>query len=272
MSIPYTYLIGWSDHNLWYYGVRYAKTCNPNDLWVTYFTSSKKVREYREQFGEPNIRQIRKVFSTTKSAKVWEDKVLARLKVCNNPKWINQSNNYSFASVDKSWNDGLTKNTDNRLQNISNKISAKRKEKYWKSGDYIRSTDQVIKNRMFQITRNNPNFIFETYDLFAEYCNKEYVSGKSITDISKSVNVGMVTVKLAIEHQTGDMPIIDQSWSKLKKNNPELPFDDYKDLCDYLYSEILIKGRKRFHLRKELNISEDAIRRAIRVSEATRCL
>ena len=123
MSIPYTYLIGWSDHNLWYYGVRYAKDCNPSDLWTTYFTSSKDVILYRNQLGEPDIREIRKVFNNTKSSKLWEDKVLARLNVKNNPKWINRSNNYSFKGIDKSWNEGLTKETDVRVKNNGIKSS-----------------------------------------------------------------------------------------------------------------------------------------------------
>lgn len=33
---PYTYLIGWSKHNKFYYGVRYAKNSNPKELWITY--------------------------------------------------------------------------------------------------------------------------------------------------------------------------------------------------------------------------------------------
>ena len=44
--IPYTYIIGWSSLNKWYYGVRYAKNCKPEDLWKTYFTSSKHVKEF----------------------------------------------------------------------------------------------------------------------------------------------------------------------------------------------------------------------------------
>jgi hypothetical protein len=40
MSIyqPYTYLIGWSEHDLWYYGCEYGrwrKTANPENLWIT---------------------------------------------------------------------------------------------------------------------------------------------------------------------------------------------------------------------------------------------
>jgi len=97
---------------------------------------------------------------------------------------------------------------------------------------------------MDQIIKNNPNFLFNTYRLFSEFCNKEYVSGKSITDLSKYLIVDMATIKLAIEFISGDIPVIDQSWTKLKKNNPSLPFNNYKELCDYLYSEIIIRGRK----------------------------
>ena len=53
--------------------------------------------------------------------------------------------------------------------------------------------------------------------------------------------------------------------------NPNLPFNNYKELCDYLYTEIKIKNRKTWHLQKELNISNDAIKRAIRFSEANHC-
>ncbi len=60
--IPYTYIIGWSLYNKYYYGVRYAKNCNPNDLWKTYFTSSKYVKEFRNNHGEPDIIQVRKTF------------------------------------------------------------------------------------------------------------------------------------------------------------------------------------------------------------------
>ena len=93
MSIyqPYTYLIGWSNHNKWYYGVRYAKNCNPQDLWNTYFTSSKHVKKFREECGEPDIIQIRKIFVTKDSAILWEEKVLQKMNVRNNDKWLNKN-------------------------------------------------------------------------------------------------------------------------------------------------------------------------------------
>lgn len=88
---PYTYLIGWLNINKWYYGVRFAKNCNPNDFWVNYFTSSKKVKEIRKMYGEPNIIQIRKTFETADKARLWEAKVIKKLNAPSSDKWLNQS-------------------------------------------------------------------------------------------------------------------------------------------------------------------------------------
>ena len=91
--IPYTYLIGWTNHNKWYYGVRFAKGCAPNDLWIKYFTSSKVVKEFYSNYGNPDIIQIRKTFNTVDSARQWESNVLKKMNVINEDKWLNQTNN-----------------------------------------------------------------------------------------------------------------------------------------------------------------------------------
>lgn len=88
---PYTYLIGWSTLDRWYYGVQYSKTAHPNNLWTVYFTSSKIIQTMRKQFGEPDIIKIRRLFKSKEDALKWEEKVLTRLDVCHNPKWINES-------------------------------------------------------------------------------------------------------------------------------------------------------------------------------------
>lgn len=102
--LPYTYLIGWSKLNKWYYGVRYAKTkklyyssgCHPDDLWKTYFTSSKYVESYRKKFGEPDILEIRKTFASQDEAIIWEFKVLRKLNILNYEDWLNRSINGEF--------------------------------------------------------------------------------------------------------------------------------------------------------------------------------
>lgn len=87
---PYTYLIGWSKFGRYYYGVRFAKGCHPSEFWKKYFTSSKFVTEFRKDHGEPDIIQIRKTFKTHTEACLWEGKVLKRLNVVNDDKWLNK--------------------------------------------------------------------------------------------------------------------------------------------------------------------------------------
>ena len=100
----YTYLIGWSGLRKYYYGVRYSKTADPKDLWVSYFTSSKAVNNFRKAHGEPDIIQIRKTFSDKDDARLWEHKVLRRMKVVKNDFWLNKTDNISISSdCNHSW-------------------------------------------------------------------------------------------------------------------------------------------------------------------------
>lgn len=93
---PYTYLVGWSLLNTYYYGVRYAKNADPSDLWSTYFTSSKHVSQYRKQHGEPDIIEIRRTFDTKEAARKWEHKVLRRMKITTDRRWLNITDNISI--------------------------------------------------------------------------------------------------------------------------------------------------------------------------------
>ena len=96
--IPYTYLIGWSSLNKWYYGVEYGfkkRPCaNPSNLWTKYFTSSSTVHFCVAEFGDPDIIVVRKVFnrgtdvSRMESAIKWEKTVLTRIDIAD-PKWLN---------------------------------------------------------------------------------------------------------------------------------------------------------------------------------------
>jgi hypothetical protein len=94
---PFTYLIGWSELNKWYYGVKYAKGTHPNDLWNTYFTSSKYVTQLREKHGEPDVIQIRKVFDDQEKARDWESNVLKRMKVRIDERFINKTDNKTYS-------------------------------------------------------------------------------------------------------------------------------------------------------------------------------
>lgn len=98
--LPYTYLIGWSKLDRWYYGVEYSKSrkiANPGNLWDIYHTSSKTIRAYREEYGEPDIIEVRRVFNEgtdieKKNAACYhERRVLQRLKIKTNDRWLNES-------------------------------------------------------------------------------------------------------------------------------------------------------------------------------------
>ena len=117
MRTPYCYLIGWKDLNKWYYGVRYAKGCHPDELWKSYFTSSKHVARFSKKHGAPNIIEIRKIFNEPAKALKWEQKVLQRLNVEQRKDFLNaknkttntlilETNKSSFKKGQTAWNKG----------------------------------------------------------------------------------------------------------------------------------------------------------------------
>ena len=89
--IPYTYYIGWSTLDKWYYGVRFAKNCNPSEFWKKYFTSSKEVMLLREKFGEPDVIRLDKTFNDANQAREYEHSVLKFLNADKNDKWLNKT-------------------------------------------------------------------------------------------------------------------------------------------------------------------------------------
>lgn len=101
---PYTYLIGWKDHNRFYYGVRFAKKCHPSELFVSYFTSSKSVKQMIQDIGTPDLIQVRKIFDNALDARRWEHRVLTRLKVIESEKWLNKTDNKAIAPMPGSLN------------------------------------------------------------------------------------------------------------------------------------------------------------------------
>ena len=120
--IAYTYLIGLSKLNKWYYGVRYAEGCDPSEIWKSYFTSSKYVKQFRKDNGEPDVIEIRKAFNDRKYAQYYEKRILQLLKVIGNSKWLNEG----ISGYPGGWNLGKP-TLDNTKQKISNKHKGKTK-------------------------------------------------------------------------------------------------------------------------------------------------
>ena len=93
MTIPYSYHLYHSPTQSHYYGIKFAKGCSPDTLWTTYFSSSKKVKELINKYGEDSFEaEIRKIFKTGKEALLWEHRVLTKLDAANKPNWINRHN------------------------------------------------------------------------------------------------------------------------------------------------------------------------------------
>lgn len=134
VSIYYTYLLKHISTNTFYYGVRFAEGCHPEEFWKTYFTSSKRVAKMREQYGDNSFEfEIRKTFNCKQKAIDWESKVLTRMKVLQkNELWINRTNNKAII-YDKSPTLGrvLTEKQRNAIREANKKrvISEETREK-----------------------------------------------------------------------------------------------------------------------------------------------
>jgi hypothetical protein len=101
-NVPYTYYLEWAS-GMKYYGVRYAKNCKPEDLWVRYKTSSKYVKDYVKQFGEPIKTEVRKTFYGTNRIEMsisWEKRVLDKLDAAHRDDYLNKRNSKCINCMD----------------------------------------------------------------------------------------------------------------------------------------------------------------------------
>ena len=93
---PYCYHLFHVPTGKHYYGSRTARTkraAHPNELWVSYFSSSQRVHALREQYGDDSfIATVRKVFQTKEEALRWESRLLKRVNAKENGKWLNCHN------------------------------------------------------------------------------------------------------------------------------------------------------------------------------------
>ena len=177
---PYTYLIGWSSLNKFYYGVRYAKNCHPSDLWKEYFTSSKIVKKYRTLYGEPDIIEIRKTFSDMNSAIIWEQKVLKRVKVLILEKWLNANVAGAIVPLNKpktkETKQKISKGVSLYLQKLSNeKKSARGQKRVSKLWEKYRIDDN-FKNHIKKLRSKQINPMTGKFQkrISCINCKKEY--------------------------------------------------------------------------------------------------
>lgn len=92
MSIyqPYFYIIGWTEHDMWYQGIQYGKNAHPSNLWNTYFTSSNYVKEFAAQHGDPDVIETLPL-ETAEQAIAEEIRYQRECDVLNDPRWLNKN-------------------------------------------------------------------------------------------------------------------------------------------------------------------------------------
>lgn len=89
---PYCYLIGWTEHNIWYYGRRTAVECHPSEFWKKYKTSSNYVAEFVDLYGDPDHIEIRHIFTSIERCVVWESRVLTTIDAASRIDFLNKTN------------------------------------------------------------------------------------------------------------------------------------------------------------------------------------
>jgi hypothetical protein len=90
---PYTYLIGWSNLNIFYYGAKWDVHAHPSkffnfNIHTPYLTSSKVVKEFIVEYGLPDIIIIRNTFKSANQCIKTESKVTSKIYKLSN--WLNQ--------------------------------------------------------------------------------------------------------------------------------------------------------------------------------------
>lgn len=144
MTTPYTYLLKHIPTNKLYYGVRYAKDCDPSEFWITYKTSSKYVKNLIEQYGSDSfIFEIRKTFDNDIKAREWESKVLKRLDVVNRKDFINQTDNISISR------EAAAKGRETQRKNGPQKMPEHQRQAIIKANTGLKRTPEV-KEKMSQ--------------------------------------------------------------------------------------------------------------------------
>lgn len=92
-TTPFSYHLYHIPTGKHYYGIRYARGCSPEELWTTYFSTSKIVKQLITEYGKDSFKfEIRRIFCDYIAAIAWEHKVLRRLNAAESEKWLNRHN------------------------------------------------------------------------------------------------------------------------------------------------------------------------------------
>jgi hypothetical protein len=256
----YTYRVGWSRFNKYYYGVRFAKGCHPADLWVAYFTSSRHVKAFRKVHGEPDIIEVRKTFGDEpKKAAEWEQTVLRRLNIEFNELYLNRSRKNAFGAKGAPWNVGRTKENCPVTHLTAEKISKTRKG-FKASEETKKKLSMAAKGRAEENSwkqllkspaiRNR----FHSYKHFLVEIENLYESCWGIAEvISKALGVNVRGVAKALE-RLNLTSLNDQQRTKVY-NKYGNKFSSYSDYCISILV-LHLKGYTPSQIGSQLDVNE----------------
>jgi hypothetical protein len=177
LTQPFTYLIGWSTLNVWYYGVRYSNGCSPKDLWTVYFSSSKRVKNFIEIHGDPDIVEIRKTFDTQEKARLHEHTVLRRIKAKHDPKFLNSHDMVGFPILQGDANPSKRPEVRKKLRQIrkDNPLSEESIQKMSRTKT-TKNLIKLLKQRHSVIPKRSKRKIIQGYINFLSQLSKSYKS------------------------------------------------------------------------------------------------
>lgn len=122
--MSYTYLVINKITGMFYYGARYSEKSSTDDLWSTYFTSSKLVKREIDKYGKDSFGyEVRKTFDSVEQCLNWEYKVLRRLNAKEREDCYNLTNGGSVFNSSKSMK---VRNPMNSQESVKKMVETKR--------------------------------------------------------------------------------------------------------------------------------------------------
>jgi hypothetical protein len=105
--VPFFYVVTHKITKKRYAGIKYSIGCHPNDLWISYFTSSNFIHQIIKMEGK-NIFdfQVRKTFNSITECQKYENRFLKRINAANNENWYNKHNggkNFLYVKPGRIW-------------------------------------------------------------------------------------------------------------------------------------------------------------------------
>jgi UDP-3-O-[3-hydroxymyristoyl] glucosamine N-acyltransferase len=146
---PYTYLIKFILTGQQYYGVQHAKGAHPENLWVTYFTSSKIVKKLISEYGKDSFEIVNTIVHATKEvALAYEESFLISVNAGRSDDWLNKHNGGSnFCVTEESSKQAAAKRkaTETANPEIRKQRTATRKATYAANPEIIKRAAATLK-------------------------------------------------------------------------------------------------------------------------------